>query len=342
MADTCLRCGGESVGLLCEGCSSTPIKAKGKAKAPEKESLQVQPLEQAPEVVIEDVAEVAIEEAPEITVEEVAEVNSQPIVKPIREPKPAKLKVPREPKPEKVKVPREPKPAKVKVPREPKPAKVKVPRAPREKKEISQKTKKYLVVGSLISALVVTGGVFYPQIQDKFFSENVVPTPLPTATATVETPSPAPSPSASEITPSAKPSSTASGAATATEPAITATPSAKATNSQSSAPNGVSQAMRNAINLSLKQCAASTKLSPVGCPFSEEVRTSASSITWKLVGTPKVTFLSVKGNVTTVSVSGVVTGALRYGNIKRPVRNYEYQAKAIATVNGSQVKITWK
>jgi hypothetical protein len=320
MADTCLRCGGESVGLLCEGCSSTPIKAKGKAKAPEKESLQVQPLEQAPEVVIEDVAEVAIEEAPEITVEEVAEVNSQPIVKPIREPKPAKLKVPREPKP----------------------AKVKVPRAPREKKEISQKTKKYLVVGSLISALVVTGGVFYPQIQDKFFSENVVPTPLPTATATVETPSPAPSPSASEITPSAKPSSTASGAATATEPAITATPSAKATNSQSSAPNGVSQAMRNAINLSLKQCAASTKLSPVGCPFSEEVRTSASSITWKLVGTPKVTFLSVKGNVTTVSVSGVVTGALRYGNIKRPVRNYEYQAKAIATVNGSQVKITWK
>jgi hypothetical protein len=320
MADTCLRCGGESVGLLCEGCSSTPIKAKGKAKAPEKESLQVQPLEQAPEVVIEDVAEVAIEEAPEITVEEVAEVNSQPIVKPIREPKPAKVKVPREPKP----------------------AKVKVPRAPREKKEISQKTKKYLVVGSLISALVVTGGVFYPQIQDKFFSENVVPTPLPTATATVETPSPAPSPSASEITPSAKPSSTASGAATATEPAITATPSAKATNSQSSAPNGVSQAMRNAINLSLKQCAASTKLSPVGCPFSEEVRTSASSITWKLVGTPKVTFLSVKGNVTTVSVSGVVTGALRYGNIKRPVRNYEYQAKAIATVNGSQVKITWK
>jgi hypothetical protein len=318
MADTCLRCGGESVGLLCEGCSSTPIKAKGKAKAPEKESPQVQPLEQAPEVVIEDVAEVAIEEAPEITVEEVAEVNSQPIVKPIREPKPAKVKVPREPKP-----------AKVKVPREPKPAKVKVPRAPREKKEISQKTKKYLVVGSLISALVVTGGVFYPQIQDKFFSENVVPTPLPTATATVETPSPAPSPSAS-------------GTATATEPAITATPSAKATNSQSSAPNGVSQAMRNAINLSLKQCAASTKLSPVGCPFSEEVRTSASSITWKLVGTPKVTFLSVKGNVTTVSVSGVVTGALRYGNIKRPVRNYEYQAKAIATVNGSQVKITWK
>jgi hypothetical protein len=320
MADTCLRCGGESVGLLCDGCSSTPIKAKGKAKEPEKESPQVQQVEQAPEVVIEDVAEVAIEQAPEITVEEVAEVVSEPRVKPIREPKPAKIKVPREPKP----------------------AKIKVPREPRAKKEISQKRKKYLLVGSLISAIVVAGGVLYPQIQDKFSSETVVLTPLPTTTAAVETPPAAPSPSASEMTPSAEPSPTASGTATATEPATTATPSAKATNSQSSAPNGVSQAMRNAINLSLKQCAASTKLSPVGCPFSEEVRTSASSITWKLVGTPKVSFLSVKGNVTTVSVSGVVTGALRYGNIKRPVRNYEYQAKAIATVNGSQVKITWK
>ena len=331
MADTCLRCGGESVGLLCDGCSSTPIKAKGKAKEPEKESPQVQQVEQAPEVVIEDVAEVAIEQAPEITVEEVAEVVSEPIVKPIREPKPAKIKAPREPKP-----------AKIKAPREPKPAKIKVPREPRAKKEISQKTKKYLLVGSLISAIVVAGGVLYPQIQDKFSSETLVLTPLPTTTAAVETPPAAPSPSASEMTPSAEPSPTASGTATATEPATTATPSAKATNSQSSAPNGVSQAMRNAINLSLKQCAASTKLSPVGCPFSEEVRTSASSITWKLVGTPKVSFLSVKGNVTTVSVSGVVTGALRYGNIKRPVRNYEYQAKAIATVNGSQVKITWK
>ena len=300
MADVCLRCGGESVGLLCDGCSSTPIKAK--AKAPKKEPAPLPPAE----------------EKSEAALEEKSEIVREPIVERVREPKPEKIKTPREPKPKKVKVPRE----------------------PREKKEISQKRKKYLLVGSLISALLVAGGIFYPQIQDKFSSETVVLTPLPTATATVETPSASPSPSASEITPSAEPSPTAS--ATQTEAAATTTPSAKATQSQSAAPTGVSQAIRTAINLSLKQCAASTKLSPVGCPFSEEIRKSASSITWKLIGTPKVSFLSVKGNVTTVSVSGVVTGALRYGNIKRPVRNYDYQAKAIATVNGSQVKITWK
>ena len=322
MADVCLRCGGESVGLLCDGCSSTPIKAK--AKAPKREPAPLPP----------------VEEEPEKALEEKLEVIREPIVERVREPKPEKIKTPREPKIKKVKVPREPKIKKVKVPREPKPAKIKTPRKPREKKEISQKAKKYIVVGSLISALLVAGGIFYPQIQDKFSSETVVLTPLPTATAAVETPSASPSPSASEITPSAEPSPTAS--ATATEAAATTTPSAKATQSQSAAPTGVTQAIRNAINLSLKQCAASTKLSPVGCPFSEEIRKSANSITWKLVGTPKVSLLSVKGNVTTVSVSGVVTGALRYGNIKRPVRNYDYQAKAIATVNGTQVKITWK
>ena len=311
MADTCLRCGGESVGLLCDGCSSTPIKAK--AKAPKKEPAPLPPMEEK--------SEAALEEKPEII--------REPIVERVREPKPEKNKVPREPKPKKVTVPREPKPKKIKVPRE-----------PREKKEISQKTKKYLLVGSLISALLVAGGIFYPDIKDRFSSETVVATPSPTVIAPVETPSASPSPSASEITPSADPSPTAS--ATATEAAATTTPSAKATQSQSAAPTGVSQAIRTAINLSLKQCAASTKLSPVGCPFSEEIRKSASSITWKLIGTPKVSLLSVKGNVTTVSVSGVVTGALRYGNIKRPVRNYDYQAKAIATVNGSQVKITWK
>ena len=324
MADTCLRCGGESVGLLCDGCSSTPIKAK--AKAPKKEPAPLPP--------VEEKSEAALEEKPEII--------REPIVERVREPKPEKIKTPREPKIKKVKVPREPKIKRVKVPREPKPAKIKTPRKPREKKEISQKTKKYIVVGSLISALLVAGGIFYPQIQDKFSSETVVATPSPTAIAPVETPSASPSPSASEITPSAEPSPTASATATATEAAATTTPSAKATQSQSATPTGVSQAIKNAINLSLKQCATSTKLSPVGCPFSEKIRKSASSITWKLVGTPKVSLLSVKGNVTTVSVSGVVTGALRYGNIKRPVRNYDYQAKAIATVNGTQVKITWK
>jgi hypothetical protein len=197
-----------------------------------------------------------------------------------------------------------------------------------------------MVVGSLITALLVAGGIFYPDIQDKFFSETGVTTPSPVEIVPVETPSASPSPSASEITPSAEPSPTAS--ATATEAAATTTPSAKATQSQSAAPTGVSQAIKSAINLSLKQCAASTKLSPVGCPFSEEIRKSASSITWKLVGTPKVSLSSVKGNVTTVSVSGEVSGALRYGKFKRPTRTYEYQAKAVATVNGTQVKITWK